>query len=615
VSGLVAQRSRQGPCDPRDLERALAAAPHRGSHTQIATLGQTAIGISWSDDRDAADLVEDPDGLLIAVAGSIDNLDELRAPTRGGPDSEGGGESQATVVGRLYRIYGAAIGRVLRGAFAIAISDGRRLTCLRDQLGSRPLFYRGDANGVWVASEAKQVVAAAGIPREPDLETIEAIFYGHREDSLPAAIRGVRRLPKASTLVADSDRLDVRRYWDPAPLLETLRADDDELRERFDTLMTRAVSRLLRGDDILALSGGIDSPTIALFAADLYRQRFERSLPVLSMVFPDFPTADETPYIEALVAHLGLDLHSYQPPVGAQSLSALDRWTDLTDGPWMGWWEPGMDDDRYRRIRALGRRNYLTGDFAEYDMAIPFDIVSHLIWRGRFRALGRQLRSQATRGVRTINIARQVASAFLPGAFFSWYRGVRRVWPVPEWLDPARLLPTNPTERLPPWQRWRHHQLGGFLGAGLPFEAYHIFNESQGVAVRWPWADVDLWEFFVSLPAEQKFPGAQPKALVRRFIRGRLPDSVVNRRARTVLDEFVQSSFDYPSLLRWIETGDFRMPGVDYGRLRRRLEQGRLENFEYESAKDVAQVHAFLSNWSSPAGTGRSASRRRGQAA
>jgi hypothetical protein len=207
------------------------------------------------------------------------------------------------------------------------------------------------------------------------------------------------------------------------------------------------------------------------------------------------------------------------------------------------------------------------------------------------------LRQQYESGTRRRNISRQLASAFLPGRFFVWYRGVRRLWPVPEWLDERRMVPTSPVERLPPWDRWRHYQLAGFLGPGLPFEAYQTFNEAERITIRWPWADIDLWEFFMGLPAQVKFPGVQSKQLVRGFIRGRVPDSIVDRRANTVLDEFVQRNFDYASLRRWIGTTDFRMPGVDYARLRARLDRGDLRNHEYESMKDLAQVHAFLSHW------------------
>lgn len=595
MSGFAAHLGRDGPGDAVAVRRALAAVSHRGTPREVAVIGSCALGIVRHDEGDAASLAT-TDQFGAAVAGRIDNASDveraLRDRGRALPDT-----SPAGLILAGFSELGEDLLPMLRGTHAVAVTDGRRLWVARDHLGSGPAFYRDDGRAVWAGSEAKQVVAAAGIAKDPDLDLLEAIFYGLREDHMPTVLKGVNRLPKASVLEADQEGSRTRRYWDPSGLVETGRIPRSELRPAFEALMTRAADRVFRGDDILALSGGIDSPALAAYAADSYRSRFGRPLRAMTMVFPDYPSADESRYVHEVVERLGLELHAYQPPSGAQTLEHLDSWTDLTDGPWMGWWEPGMDVDRYTRLKALGVGNYVTGDFAEFDMALPYHLVSHLLWKGRLGPLLHQLQAQYRSGIRRSKLARQLASAFLPGRFFRWYRGVRRVWPVPEWVDPRRLTPTTPAERLPPWERWRHHQLAGFLGPGLPFEAYHIFNESQRVSVRWPWADVDLWEFFVALPAEVKFPGAQSKQLVREFIRGRVPDSIVDRKVNTVIDEFVQRSFDYASLRRWIGTGDFRMPGIDYAKLHARLDRGALANWEYESIKDLAQVHAFLSLW------------------
>jgi len=115
--------------------------------------------------------------------------------------------------------------------------------------------------------------------------------------------------------------------------------------------------------------------------------------------------------------------------------------------------------------------------------------------------------------------------------------------------------------------------------------------------VRNPWGDVDLWEYFLSLPAEQKFPVPQSKHLVRQFMRGRLPDRVLDRRDKTVLDEFVKAGLDYRSLRQWLTKTDYRMPGVDYGVLRTHLDREDLSIFGYLWAKDLAGIHAFLSLW------------------
>jgi asparagine synthase (glutamine-hydrolysing) len=115
--------------------------------------------------------------------------------------------------------------------------------------------------------------------------------------------------------------------------------------------------------------------------------------------------------------------------------------------------------------------------------------------------------------------------------------------------------------------------------------------------VRMPWADVDLWEFFLSLPAEVKFPDGRMKPLVRDLMRSKIPDSIVDRKDKTVLNEFVIAGIDYPSLRKWLINPDKRMPGVNYALLAEHLEREDLDLFGYIWAKDLAGIQAFLAQW------------------
>jgi hypothetical protein len=97
----------------------------------------------------------------------------------------------------------------------------------------------------------------------------------------------------------------------------------------------------------------------------------------------------------------------------------------------------------------------------------------------------------------------------------------------------------------------------------------------------------------LSLRAETKFPDAVPKSLVRRAMRGRLPDEVLDRRDKTYFDEHALSTADYEALRRWIFQTDYRVDGVDYDLLAERVEGGRLGVLELAWANDLARVHAF----------------------
>jgi Glutamine amidotransferase domain len=118
---------------PRDLRG--------GAKIRTHAVSRFAIGASTSDEWPDTTIAE-ADGLVAAVRGRIDNLTELIADLRRqGIES---GTSSADLVLALFRRYGDWTPEVLRGAFAVIVSDGSRLWCFRDHLGFGTLFYRAE---------------------------------------------------------------------------------------------------------------------------------------------------------------------------------------------------------------------------------------------------------------------------------------------------------------------------------------------------------------------------------------------------------------------------------------------------------------------------------------
>jgi asparagine synthase (glutamine-hydrolysing) len=115
--------------------------------------------------------------------------------------------------------------------------------------------------------------------------------------------------------------------------------------------------------------------------------------------------------------------------------------------------------------------------------------------------------------------------------------------------------------------------------------------------VRRPFADVDLWQFFLSLPAETKFPDSGRKTLVRRLLRGRVPDEILDRKDKTYFNDSILKRIDYPMLSKWLERPDVQIPGFDYAQLQGKLKERSLDIADYMWAKDLAMAHAFLSQW------------------
>jgi asparagine synthase (glutamine-hydrolysing) len=382
--------------------------------------------------------------------------------------------------------------------------------------------------------------------------------------------------------------------------LETARYTPEELRDRFDEVFGTATARMLTGADAVSLSGGIDSPAIAAYAAPAFERRFGRPLPALTAVYPDHPSVDESAWVQIVVDRLGMDLHTYRRD--APQLDRLRDWAERFDGPVPVF--PPADAERHYAIAAeLGLRNVMNGAVAELVFDMRGHLLSHLLRRGRVGALARHVRMQRAKGVPLGGLARQIGTAFVPGPLYAEYlrrRPPRRGQRVPPWIDVAKVNERAVQSSGHAADRWSATQVGGLVGPGLAAEANEVVQETVGVRARYPWADVDVWELFLSLPAEVKFPDAQTKGLVRRLLRGRVPDPILDRREKTVFNAAAESAIEYEPLRRWTSAGSFRMPGVDYELLADHIERAEMNVFEYIWAKDLAMVHAFLDLWERP---------------
>jgi asparagine synthase (glutamine-hydrolysing) len=598
MGSLAAVYRRAGrPPDPGVVERMLRAAPHRGAEHHVITCGPASLGISNDPELRDAWLAE-VEGAAAVFAGTLDNRAELVTELRRAGAAIQSDDPAAIVLEGVRR-YGTAVFDRLRGAFTGAVIEGRTLYCFRDHLGFRSFFFRDAADGVFLATEAKQIVAGAEISREPNLDGLKNLFWGGGPKN---ALKGIERFPRGSYGTVNADGAwSTTGYWDPSSLLESARFSPAEARERLAEVLELAIVRTVTGNDAVSLSGGLDSPTVAAFAAPRHLELSGRPLRAVSAVFPHLAAVDERPYIELVAERLGLELHTYVPQ--ARSLDDLTFWVDLLDAPVDTLSMPEVAE-LYRAVRETGARNTMSGELVEYATTARYFTIPHLLLHGRLRPAASMLRDEHRRGRAWWRLARQLLLETAPPSVASRVgRRLRREWTrLPPWIDAVEAGGAwrRPELSMPARQRWERMQLGPFgSGPGSPnFEANEICAAYFGIQSRYPLADVDLWEFFLSLPAEIKYPNRVVKGLLRDVMTGRLPDEIVWRRDKTAFDDHLLATAEYPELRRWIiGTDGYRMDGIDYTMLRDRLEREELDVLELRRARDLARIHAFVSRF------------------
>lgn len=204
---------------------------------------------------------------VLMVNGEIYNHHELRAElcrrvafrTR----------SDAEVVVHGYDEWGVAVLNRLRGMFGIVIADRARgrLILARDRVGKKPIYWRRDGEVIRFASEIRPLLDDAG-PRIDRRALNDYLRFGY----VPAPrsiFEGISKLPAGHVLVAESGRVEVRR-WAPllafAPEPDT---DDAWWTAAIRAALADAVSVRLESEVPLGflLSGGIDSAAVFALGA------------------------------------------------------------------------------------------------------------------------------------------------------------------------------------------------------------------------------------------------------------------------------------------------------------------------------------------------------------
>ena len=160
----------------------------------------------------------------------------------------------------------------LNGMFAFACFDRRerRLWLARDHAGIKPLCLRATPDAVLFGSELSALVAAGGWTLDLDAE-VTRLFL--RDACVPAphsALKGVRQLRPGEVLAFDApDRMRAMRWFDPATLgTVPFRGSAGDAEAELDSLLSEAV-RLQQVADVPVgafLSGGIDSSLVAALA-------------------------------------------------------------------------------------------------------------------------------------------------------------------------------------------------------------------------------------------------------------------------------------------------------------------------------------------------------------
>jgi len=477
-------------------------------------LGHRRLSIIDLSSRGRNPMPNEDESVWLIFNGEIYNYRDLRAKLlerghtfRSQTDSE--------VAIHRYEEIGPDCVLEFNGMFAFALWDRerKRLLLARDRFGVKPLYYTLLGKTLAFASEAKAFLALPDFKVSPDPLALAEHFTFQNTFGDRTFFKGVNLLPAGHYLLCEGGEISVTQYWDLRFDPEPGWSLDDwasRLREQFETAVTRQmVSDVPLGT---YLSGGMDTGAISAVAS---RQIPHMHTFTCGFDLPDRATEleqyfDERQESRMLAEILGTIHHELE--LGQDAMApALPHVVWHLDEP-----RVGISYQIYYTAAMIRRHvtvvlSGVGGDelFAGY----PWRYEGLLGLRREafeaqfYRASIRFLTDEEKRQMFSPEINRALEG-------FSTYESFRVAMGEGSGNEPL--------------QRALYFDFKTFLnGLLLVDDKLAMAHSVEG---RVPFLDNDLVDTVARMPSEFKLRDGQSKIVLRRAMRGLLPDETLSRR-------------------------------------------------------------------------------------
>jgi len=236
----------------------------------IAGLGHRRLSIIDLSDAASQPMSNEDGTVYVSFNGEIYNHAEIRRELK----STGGhvwktDHSDTEVIIHAYEQWGIDCIKKFRGMFGIALYDckNEKLYLIRDRMGIKPVYYSVSNDMLTFASSINAILKAKTGRSEINKKSLyDYLSFGatYGPDTM---LSGIKRLVAGEYLCVENGNISKRQYYD---VLDYLREDiaaasEDEIQEALISELRISV-KLRKMSDVpigVFLSGGIDSSTIA----------------------------------------------------------------------------------------------------------------------------------------------------------------------------------------------------------------------------------------------------------------------------------------------------------------------------------------------------------------
>jgi asparagine synthase (glutamine-hydrolysing) len=546
--------------DPDLLHRMSTSLAHRGPDgdglfiKDRIGLAHRRLAIIDLSDTGRQPMSNPDESIWIVYNGEIYNYKELREELRDLGHTFHS-ESDTEVIIHAYEEWGADCLSRFNGMWAFALWDSRReeLFCARDRLGIKPFYYSTIGGSFLFASEIKALREHPGVGRcVNEVRLSDFLAWALADHTDETFFDGIFQLLPGHTLTVTREGVGEQiPYWEISmnPALRTTGGNDEEHAEEFRALMTDAVRLHLRSDVPVGtcLSGGLDSSTLTALINRVLRsdnpEQGNALQNTFSACFSD-KRFDESEYIDIIAEDTQVRSHPTYP--GTETIwDDLDHLLSCNDEPFASL----SIYSQYCVMREASKRVKVVLDGQGADELLGGYIAYHIPHlRGLIRA-----GDSFTAIKELIGILRHHRSFF-------WY-ALHQVITRRKRRGLIRIAGADP---LPRYQGTLGDALTVDLTrANLPYMLHWEDRTSMAFSIesRVPFLDYRVVEFLASLPEDQKIRGGITKYILRKAMKGLLPEAIrcrMDKRGFSTPEEVWMREAMQPEILEILASPSFR---------------------------------------------------------
>jgi len=456
-------------------------------------------------------------------------------------------QTDTEVIVHLYEEYGEDFVGLLNGMFTFALWDSRSRTLYigRDRLGIKPLYYTETNGKLAFASEIKALLTLPFVKREIEINALDCYFSFLYTPGPLTMIKGIKKLLPGHMMILKENKKEIKKYWELSytPLK---RASIEDLAEEFRLIFRRAVKSQMMSDVPLGafLSGGIDSSAIVALMSEYSSSPVE----TFSIGYgKDAAYYDESDDARLISRRYGTSHHEFI--LKADILESMPEMVRSLDEPlgddstipnyfiskktreFVTVALSGLGGDElcggYQRYVGM----YIAGFYRQIPKIIREQIISKLVLSIPDSSKGKRFVDRAKRFIKS--------GALMPGDAYhgmisSFDRENREGLLTPSVMKGIR---GNPAEEL--FNQYfscheNEHILNKVLFTDLKLylvDDLLTLSDSMSMAhsleVRVPFLDNDLVDFMASIPPEYKVNRLTKKFLLKKSLKGILPNSIL----------------------------------------------------------------------------------------